>query len=51
MSRRPGSSPPAHYELQVDGHLDDHSSLRFNGVTLPQHSRHQQSCKQRSQAK
>jgi hypothetical protein len=51
MNRRPGTSAPAHYELRVAGHLDEHWSLRFNGVTQPQHSRHQQGCQQRSQAK
>ncbi|TWD81145.1 hypothetical protein FB561_2249 [Kribbella amoyensis] len=27
-------NPPAHYELTVQGHLDDHWSTWFEGLTL-----------------
>ena len=35
MSRqRPARSTPAHYEIQVGGHLDEHWSTWFDGLTL-----------------
>ena len=34
MSPRPGPSAPAHYELRVEGHLAEHWSAWFGGLTL-----------------
>jgi len=34
MSPRPGSSEPAHYELRVEGHLDEHWSSWSGGLTV-----------------
>jgi hypothetical protein len=34
MSPRLGSHAPAHYELRVEGHLDDHWSTWFAGMAL-----------------
>jgi hypothetical protein len=34
MNRHPGSDEPASYELRVEGHLDEHWSTWFGGMTL-----------------
>ncbi len=34
MSPRPGPHAPAHYELRIGGHLDDHWSVWLDGLTL-----------------
>jgi hypothetical protein len=34
MNTRPGSCGPAYYELRIEGHLDDHWSAWFGGLTL-----------------
>jgi hypothetical protein len=34
MNQRPGAYVPAHYELRIDGHLDDCWSAWFGGLTL-----------------
>jgi hypothetical protein len=34
MTTRPRPHAPAHYELQVEGHLDEHWSAWFSGLTL-----------------
>jgi len=34
MSPRPGAHESAHYELRVEGHLDEHWSSWFGGLTL-----------------
>jgi hypothetical protein len=34
MNRRPGPHAPAYYELRVEGHLDEHWSTWFGGLTL-----------------
>jgi len=34
MSRRRGPHDPAHYELRVDGHLDEHWSIWFDGMAI-----------------
>ncbi len=34
MSTRPALHAPAHYELRVQGHLDEHWSTWFGGLTL-----------------
>jgi hypothetical protein len=34
MNQRPGLLTPAHYELRIDGHLDEHWSAWFGGLTL-----------------
>jgi hypothetical protein len=34
MSPRPRPSDPAHYELRVEGYLDEHWSSWFGGLTL-----------------
>ncbi|MDQ1646348.1 MAG: hypothetical protein QOJ50_2532 [Cryptosporangiaceae bacterium] len=34
MSPRPRGDAPAHYELRVGGHLDEHWSAWFGGLTL-----------------
>ena len=34
MSPRPRPHAPAHYELRVEGHLDEHWSAWFGGLTL-----------------
>ena len=34
MNQRPGPYAPAHYELRIDGHLDEHWSAWFGGMTL-----------------
>ncbi len=38
MTRSPRPHVPAGYRLQVDGHLDDHRSAWFDGLTLTHHS-------------
>ncbi len=30
----PGPRAPAHYEIRINGHLDEHWSTWFNGLTL-----------------
>ena len=34
MNQRPGPYAPAHYELRIEGHLDEHWSAWFGGLTL-----------------
>jgi hypothetical protein len=34
MSRRRGPHEPAHYELRVEGHLDEHWSIWFDGMDI-----------------
>jgi hypothetical protein len=34
MNPRPGPPAPTHYELRIDGHLDEHWSAWFGGLTL-----------------
>ena len=34
MNRRPGPDAPAHYELRVEGHLDEHWSTWFDGLAI-----------------
>jgi len=34
MNGRPGQHAPAHYELRIAGHLDEHWSAWFGGLTL-----------------
>ena len=34
MSPRPRPQMPAHYELRVQGHLDEHWAAWFGGLTL-----------------
>jgi hypothetical protein len=34
LRRRPGQDAPANYELRIEGHLDQHWSARFGGLTL-----------------
>jgi hypothetical protein len=34
MSRRAGPHAPAHYELRIEGHLDEHWSAWFGGMSL-----------------
>jgi hypothetical protein len=34
MSMRPGPYQSAHYELRIDGHLDEYWSTWFGGLTL-----------------
>jgi len=34
MSPRPRSHAPAQYELRIEGHLDEHWSAWFGGLTL-----------------
>jgi hypothetical protein len=34
MNRRPGPHAPAHYEIRVERHLDEHWSTWFGGLTL-----------------
>ena len=34
MNKRPGPYAPAHDELRIDGHLDEHWSAWFGGLTL-----------------
>ncbi len=34
MNRHPGPNEPATYELRVEGHLDEHWSTWFGGMTL-----------------
>ncbi len=34
MNRRLGPQAPTHYELQVEGHLDDYWSTWFGGMAL-----------------
>lgn len=34
MNRRPPPRAPARYELRVEGHLDEHWSIWFGGLTL-----------------
>lgn len=38
MARSPGRGAPAGYRLRVDGHLDDHWSDWFGGLTLTRDS-------------
>jgi hypothetical protein len=34
MNQRPGPYAPTHYELRIEGHLDEHWSAWFGGLTL-----------------
>jgi hypothetical protein len=34
MNQRPGPYAPAHYELRIEGHLDQHWSAWFGGPTI-----------------
>jgi len=34
MNRRPGPDATTHYELRVEGHLDEHWSTWFGGMAL-----------------
>ena len=34
MNSRPAPPPPGNYELRIDGHLDEHWSAWFGGLTL-----------------
>lgn len=34
MNQRPGPYAQAHYELRIEGHLDEHWSTWFDGLTL-----------------
>jgi hypothetical protein len=34
MNQRPGPHAPAHYELRIEGHLDEHWSAWFGGLAL-----------------
>ncbi len=34
MNDRAGVYAPAHYELRIEGHLDEHWSAWFGGLTL-----------------
>jgi hypothetical protein len=34
MNRRLGADAPAHYELRVEGHLDEYWSTWFGGIAL-----------------
>ncbi|HET7476729.1 MAG TPA: hypothetical protein VFJ97_12010 [Dermatophilaceae bacterium] len=34
MQTRPGPPPPVNYELRIAGHLDEHWSTWFGGLTL-----------------
>jgi homoserine kinase len=34
MNQRPGQRAPAHYELRIEGHLDERWSAWFGGLTL-----------------
>jgi hypothetical protein len=34
MNRRPGPHAPADYEIRVEGHLDEHWSTWFGGLSL-----------------
>jgi hypothetical protein len=34
MNQRPSGDTPAHYELRIEGHLDDHWSAWLGGLTL-----------------
>lgn len=34
MNQRPGPHAPAHYELRIEGHLDEYWSAWFGGLTL-----------------
>jgi hypothetical protein len=34
MNQRPEPYAPAHYELRIEGHLDEHWSDWFGGLTL-----------------
>lgn len=38
MTRPPRRQVPTAYGLRVEGHLDDHWSARFGGLTLTHHS-------------
>lgn len=38
MNQRRGRHAPAHYELRIDGHLDDHWSAWFGGMTVARHN-------------
>ena len=35
--RRPSPIAPAHYEIRVGGHLDEHWATWFDGLTLTHH--------------
>jgi hypothetical protein len=37
MNQRPGPYAPAHYELRIEGHLDEHWSAWFGGLTIIGH--------------
>jgi hypothetical protein len=34
MNQRPAPHAPAHYELRIEGHLDEYWSAWFGGLTL-----------------
>ena len=34
MNTRPPQQPPGHYELRIEGHLAEHWSTWFDGLTL-----------------
>ena len=34
MNQRPGPYAPAHYELRIEGHLDEHWSAWFGRLTV-----------------
>ncbi|GEP39181.1 hypothetical protein NPS01_28440 [Nocardioides psychrotolerans] len=34
MNARPAPQPTGHYELRIDGHLDEHWSTWFGGLSL-----------------
>jgi hypothetical protein len=34
VNQRPGAYAPLHYELRIEGHLDEHWSAWFGGLTL-----------------
>ncbi|KQV65827.1 hypothetical protein ASC64_13090 [Nocardioides sp. Root122] len=34
MNTRPSQQPPGHYELRIEGHLSEHWSTWFDGLTL-----------------
>ena len=38
MNRRPTQQEPVCYRLKIDGHLDDHWSVRFGGLALTRES-------------
>jgi hypothetical protein len=34
MNQRPAAQPAAHYELRIEGHLDEHWSAWFGGMAI-----------------